>query len=68
MADPADHAAELTEQHLEQALSTRRQYRGLSLTHCDECGEEIPEARRVALPGVTLCVDCQSEQEVKGRV
>jgi phage/conjugal plasmid C-4 type zinc finger TraR family protein len=23
------------------------------------CGERIPEARRKALPGVQLCVDCQ---------
>ncbi len=33
---------------------------GPSATECDECGAEIPEARRVALPGVRLCVTCQS--------
>jgi phage/conjugal plasmid C-4 type zinc finger TraR family protein len=27
---------------------------------CAECGEEIPEARRRALPGVKVCVACQS--------
>ncbi|MDX9859498.1 MAG: DksA/TraR family C4-type zinc finger protein [Rhodospirillales bacterium] len=27
--------------------------------YCIECGEEIPEARRKALPGVTTCVACQ---------
>jgi len=27
--------------------------------YCAECGEEIPEARRKALPGVTTCVACQ---------
>jgi phage/conjugal plasmid C-4 type zinc finger TraR family protein len=32
-------------------------------THCIECGEEIPEARRKALPGVTTCVACQSEHD-----
>jgi phage/conjugal plasmid C-4 type zinc finger TraR family protein len=32
---------------------------GPSATHCDECGAEIPEARRSALPGVRLCVRCQ---------
>ena len=32
---------------------------GDSATHCDECGEEVPEARRAALPGVRLCVRCQ---------
>lgn len=28
--------------------------------HCQECGEEIPEARRLAMPGARLCVACQS--------
>ena len=35
--------------------------RGKSLTHCEECDTPIPEARRVAIPGVRLCVNCQSE-------
>ena len=26
---------------------------------CVECAEEIPAARRKALPGVTTCVQCQ---------
>ncbi|MEM9183351.1 MAG: DksA/TraR family C4-type zinc finger protein, partial [Pseudomonadota bacterium] len=34
--------------------------RGESLKHCEECGVEIPEARRVAVPGVRFCVACQS--------
>jgi phage/conjugal plasmid C-4 type zinc finger TraR family protein len=33
---------------------------GESLLHCAECGNDIPEARRVALPGVRLCLDCQA--------
>jgi phage/conjugal plasmid C-4 type zinc finger TraR family protein len=37
--------------------------RGESRTHCDVCEEKIPEARRKALPGVRLCVHCQSEME-----
>jgi len=32
---------------------------GESLTHCAECGNAIPEARRTAMPGVRLCVACQ---------
>lgn len=35
--------------------------KGESLTHCEECEAEIPEARRKAVPGVRLCVSCQSE-------
>ena len=30
---------------------------GESLLYCEECGEEIPEARRKAMPGVR-CWDC----------
>ena len=33
--------------------------KGDSLTHCRECNAEIPEARRQAIPGVSLCVQCQ---------
>ena len=36
---------------------------GESLTHCEECGVAIPEARRQAMPGVRYCVQCQSELE-----
>ncbi len=39
--------------------------RGQSLEHCAECGNTIPEARRKALPGVRLCVACQSEADKK---
>ena len=35
--------------------------RGESLTHCAECGTDIPEARRTAVPGVRLCIACQAE-------
>ena len=36
---------------------------GDSLRECEECGEPIPEARRRALPGVRLCVACQSVRD-----
>ncbi len=42
----------------------RRQLpRGESLTHCEECGSEIPPARREAVPGVRLCVPCQEASD-----
>ena len=34
---------------------------GESLVQCEECDQLIPEARRLAVPGVRLCVPCQSE-------
>ena len=33
--------------------------RGESLKSCEDCGEDIPQARREALPGVRRCVQCQ---------
>ena len=33
--------------------------KGPSLEACEECGAQIPEARREAIPGVRLCVPCQ---------
>ena len=30
---------------------------------CEECGEAIPEARRRAVPGVRLCVACQTARD-----
>jgi phage/conjugal plasmid C-4 type zinc finger TraR family protein len=36
---------------------------GEGFTHCVECDAPIPEARRKAIPGVCLCVRCQSQLE-----
>lgn len=44
-------------------LKARRGPVGESLTHCADCEEPIPEARRIALPGVKLCIDCQQERD-----
>ncbi len=30
---------------------------------CLDCGDEIPEARRRAVPGVRTCIGCQSTQD-----
>jgi phage/conjugal plasmid C-4 type zinc finger TraR family protein len=68
MADPADIASDYAAALNERALSARVRYEGESRGDCIECGAEIPPRRRAAIPGVQLCVDCQSEQEVKGRV
>ena len=43
----------------------RRAPVGESLSDCAECGEPIPPARRVALPGVKLCVDCQQTRDAR---
>ena len=36
---------------------------GISAELCDECGNPIPEARRLAVPGIQHCVSCQTELE-----
>ena len=40
-------------------LAKSRLPQGPSLSHCAECGSEIPQARRDAVPGVRLCISCQ---------
>lgn len=42
------------------ARARSRLPRGESLRHCADCDEEIPEARRQAVPGVRLCITCQA--------
>lgn len=40
---------------------------GDAAEHCDECGEDIPEPRRRAVPGVRTCVACQTERDASVR-
>lgn len=39
------------------------QAQNASAEFCEECGEPIPAARRLAIPGVQLCVHCKSHKE-----
>lgn len=43
----------------EVARARARLPRGESLSHCEECGAAIAQARQQALPGVRLCLACQ---------
>lgn len=45
------------------SLARSRLPKGESLAECQNCGEDIPLARQRAVPGVRLCIDCQSELE-----
>jgi len=36
---------------------------GPGLSACAECGAEIPQARRDAMPGVRLCLVCQDAHD-----
>jgi len=44
-------------------LARSRLPKGESLSHCEECGEAIPEPRRAAVPGVRRCVECQQASD-----
>ncbi len=59
--DEADIAQRNQEQF--DRLALQRQLnaipQGESAEECEECGEEIPEQRRIAAKGCTRCVRCQ---------
>jgi phage/conjugal plasmid C-4 type zinc finger TraR family protein len=42
--------------------------RGESLNNCEDCESPIPQARRKAVPGVRLCVRCQSERDEESKL
>ena len=67
-AEIIDQASELEELLREQAIAAHRIDRNaVSATHCIECGEDIPEPRRVAVPGCQACSDCQQLIELKNK-
>lgn len=56
-------AQRLQDERLQQAIDNRVQYQGESAEECYSCGVEIPQARRLAVPGCQHCVDCQTVLE-----
>ncbi len=68
MSEIIDQASALEEMMREHAIQTHRINRdAVSATHCSECDDELPEARRKAYPGCTMCVDCQGETELRNK-
>ena len=67
MADEGDYANEPVQQEIDALVRERRQFSGQSATHCEDCGDRIPEARRDAIPGCSMCADCQDMQEQRER-
>ena len=79
MSDVADLANEHAEMMLRQALEAQRLKSALATGHLPDradwhvmsaadcegprCGEPIPDDRRRLVPGVRLCVDCQTRLE-----
>ncbi len=50
---------------IEDAVSHARHRlpRGESLAKCENCDSSIPLARREAVPGVRLCINCQEGED-----
>ncbi|MCY1359650.1 Protein TraR [compost metagenome] len=68
MVDLVEVANELVELRLSEALERQLQKGNLpavSAEFCEDCDEPIPEARRVAVPGVQTCIECQGRREVR---
>lgn len=65
MTDVFDRAQELEERQRAEALARFAEGReaGNGLSHCEDCGEPIPEARRKVVLGCTRCVQCQEDFE-----
>ncbi|HDG1721660.1 TPA: TraR/DksA family transcriptional regulator [Kluyvera ascorbata] len=66
--DIIDSASEVEELQRNAALAAHRINRlAVSAVRCSDCDEPLPEARRIAYPGRTMCVDCQSDAERRNR-
>lgn len=73
MADVADLAKEADDRFQAAALARYRAQAAtppgpaLSADECHECGEPIPEGRRLAVPKTRHCAFCAGELERKSR-
>lgn len=65
--DDADRAQAVIER--EEARWQRRatDTKPESRERCRDCGEPIPEARRVAVPGCQRCAGCQGDHDWRAR-
>ena len=66
MPDWLDKAKALEQKEREAILAKHpRKTIACSLTHCEDCNDPIPEARRQNVVGCTRCIDCQTLYEQK---
>lgn len=64
MPDPADRATGLEMlERISSVAAVREKLQGQGAEECEECGVEIPAARRRAAPWAVCCVECQSLRE-----
>jgi phage/conjugal plasmid C-4 type zinc finger TraR family protein len=72
MPDIIDDANNSAEQNLLKCIALARlsipaQTKEVDDIACEECGDDIPAARRRALPGCRTCLPCQEEIEKNRR-
>lgn len=68
MADDIDVANDVILRAAEERTAAiRAQLQGEGQDWCDDCGEDIPQARRLALPSATRCTPCQGLVDAKRR-
>ena len=68
MADAMDIAQQREQAERERLINNARsRIASPSRFLCEECDEPIPEARRIAIPGVAFCVTCQQIAELKSK-
>lgn len=64
MTEIIDQASALETMMREQAIAAHRiNHNAASAKHCSDCGEDIPELRRVKVPGCQRCASCQQDEE-----
>jgi len=70
MTDEIDRASAREQEWLADALGDQARRAGLagktaadSAECCEDCGVDIPAARRAAVPGCLRCVACQARAE-----
>ncbi len=64
-AELIDAANEQVEHNLQIALANRRTFsNAVSATHCTDCGDELDQRRREAVPGCQLRVCCAERLEL----
>lgn len=68
MADFIDLAQAREQEDRERYIThARRRPASPSRFLCEDCAAPIPEARRMAVPGVALCITCQEIAEMKNK-
>ncbi|MCP9267823.1 TraR/DksA family transcriptional regulator [Xenorhabdus sp. XENO-1] len=65
MFDVIDRACQYAEETLARQIAEHvNRPVGTSAFECEDCGEAIPEIRRIRVMGCTRCVGCQADFEL----